>query len=56
MFSSSWRERSATSFHIIAIRPMPMTATAIITGAPIHRPVTMIGASSSVMASCVAGV
>ncbi|MNK69703.1 hypothetical protein D3C87_890980 [compost metagenome] len=56
MFSSSWREWSATSFHIIAVRPMPITATAIITGAPSHRPVTITGASSSVMASCVAGV
>jgi hypothetical protein len=56
MFSSSWRERSATSFHIMAVRPMPMTDTAIITGAPSHRPVTMMGASSSVIASCVAGV
>jgi hypothetical protein len=56
MFSSSWCDRSATSFHIIAVRPMPMTDTAIITGAPSQMPVTMIGASSSVIASCVAGV
>jgi hypothetical protein len=56
MFSSSWRERSATSFHIIAVRPMPITATAIMVGAPIQSPVTITGASSSVIASCVAGV
>ncbi len=56
MFSSSWRERSATSFHIMAVRPAPMTATAIIIGGPSQMPITMIGASSRVIASCVAGV
>ena len=45
----------ATSFHIIAVRPMPMSATAFMAGAPSQRPVTITGASNSVIASCVAG-